>query len=382
MSIATATLDLKGFSKAVPFEINRIDPAPASKVRETADHDAVKRYVDCLDDLPPLLLIADESDKHWLADGKHRLDAFIQSDRTSVPCRVMKGTYQDAYRIACHANDIHGVLTTNADKRHRAEIAIKEFGGHSNRMIADICGVSDELVRKVRPDVQVPTVGTSTRTGKDGKSYPATNSKAKTTTAQPTAKTAPAIDLSEEDEPEQEDLESGPADTEEPDDEQPADVEFFQPDAPEETDDTPDPEATPVIVRHEESQAEIDESEEEEGTEDESELDTAPAAPEPSPSTPVNGESFSLHPEGLPVSAEGQPTREALEFMLRTMGSSIASLDAPKGKHSYGWGGLESVLLLLSRPEIRLIDGQIEHFIERLQEYRRIIKGLNRKKAP
>ena len=54
------------------------------------------------------------------------------------------------------------------------EIALKEFAVMSDRAIADMCGVTHPYVSEIRKE-QVVTVTTSTtRTGKDGKSYPAT----------------------------------------------------------------------------------------------------------------------------------------------------------------------------------------------------------------
>lgn len=47
---------------------------------------------------------------------------------------------------ALGANAAHGHQRTNADKRRCVEIALREFAGMSNRAIADMCGVSADLV--------------------------------------------------------------------------------------------------------------------------------------------------------------------------------------------------------------------------------------------
>ena len=52
------------------------------------------------------------------------------------------------------------------------EIAVKEFGGLSSRAIAELCGVSADMVIANRP--QVSDSDNSKRTGTDGKRYPAT----------------------------------------------------------------------------------------------------------------------------------------------------------------------------------------------------------------
>lgn len=49
--------------------------------------------------------------------------------------------------------------------------ALREFPKLSSRAIAELCGVSDPFVMKIRPEVL--TVSTCERTGQDGKRYPA-----------------------------------------------------------------------------------------------------------------------------------------------------------------------------------------------------------------
>jgi hypothetical protein len=52
----------------------------------------------------------------------------------------------------------------------------EEWGKWSSRLIAEKCGVSDVFVSELRK-VEVLTVSTSARTGKDGKSRPSTQPK-------------------------------------------------------------------------------------------------------------------------------------------------------------------------------------------------------------
>ena len=93
---------------------------------------------------------------------------------------MRKGGRVDALKYALGANAVHGQRRSNADKRRCVEIAVKEFGGLSSRAIAELCGVSNHFVDSIRP-VEVGTVPTS-RTGADGKQYPATRATRKPTT--------------------------------------------------------------------------------------------------------------------------------------------------------------------------------------------------------
>jgi hypothetical protein len=51
-------------------------------------------------------------------------------------------------------------------------LAHPEMGRWSSRKLADHCGVSDEFVRRLKPEV-LPTVGNATVTCADGREYPA-----------------------------------------------------------------------------------------------------------------------------------------------------------------------------------------------------------------
>jgi len=163
----------EGYSGPIMIEVDRIDQRPASEVRAASDGARIEIYRECLDDLPPILVVADADDRHWCADGFHRLAGYRLTGKTKVPCLVKGGTYIDAYKDACHANDAHGIPTTNADKRRRVELALTHpvMSKWSTRAIADACGVSHDTVRRL--DLRCQVDDSSTLIGKDGKQYPA-----------------------------------------------------------------------------------------------------------------------------------------------------------------------------------------------------------------
>jgi hypothetical protein len=158
---------------------------PASEVRAVISREAVGRYLEAFDGLPPVRLVYDRAEKlHWVADGRHRLEAARQLDRTDVSALVTVGSYTDAYRMACHANDTHGLPATNADKRHRVLVALAhpEMCGWSDRRIADQCRVSPPFVGGLRsestgnglqlegdPPLELSRGVQPKRLGKDGK---------------------------------------------------------------------------------------------------------------------------------------------------------------------------------------------------------------------
>lgn len=121
------------------------------------------------DKFPPLTLF-DVEGKRLLVDGAHRLEAAKRCGLKRIACIVRDGNRQDAVKYALGANRGHGLQRGNEDKRRCAEIALREFPELSDRAIAEMCGVSDRFVNKVRGRADANR-SDLTRTGRDGKRY-------------------------------------------------------------------------------------------------------------------------------------------------------------------------------------------------------------------
>ncbi len=123
----------------------------------------------------PAVVVFFDGTNNWLADGFHRYHAAQKCDYKDVLAEVRSGTRTDAVKFALGANAAHGLRRTNADKRRAVEIALKEFGDEykTTNAVAQVCGVSDELVRDVRRD-QLPNIGSCApkAMGRDGKLRP------------------------------------------------------------------------------------------------------------------------------------------------------------------------------------------------------------------
>lgn len=176
----------------------RID---GTQTRAALDEATVAEYAECYRNrakMPPLVVFFDGS-VHWLAEGFHRYFGLrkIKHDKP-VRCEVREGTRRDAIRFGFTANVAHGLRRTNADKRHAVEMALAdpEWESWSNSAVAELCGVDDKTVAKVRSERQsgseVPNLTSEeteaeqgltekptpkSRKGKDGKKYPAKQSK-------------------------------------------------------------------------------------------------------------------------------------------------------------------------------------------------------------
>ena len=65
------------------------------------------------------------------------------------------------------ANHKHGLRRSNGDKRRSVEMALAEFGHLSDRLLAELCGVSVPTIGNIRHQLSI--FDGSPRMGKDGK---------------------------------------------------------------------------------------------------------------------------------------------------------------------------------------------------------------------
>lgn len=148
-----------------------------TQARVQTTDDAVESYADEMTQgaiFPPIVVYFDGA-THWLADGFHRFLAAKRIERTAILAEVYEGGRSDALRHALGANATNGVYRNNADKRNAVEIALEEWPDRANPVLAEICRVSADLVRRCR--AEMASSGRLERrekvTGRDGKEYPA-----------------------------------------------------------------------------------------------------------------------------------------------------------------------------------------------------------------
>jgi len=162
-------------TQALPLESINVYGGTQARVR-TSD-EAIASYAEEMSNgavFPPIIVYYDGS-TYWLADGFHRYLAAKRNEQVEILAEIQPGGRSDALRHALGANATNGVYRTNADKRNAVEIALEEWPDRANPVLAEICKVSVELVRRVRTELtksgrlQTPDAVT----GRDGKAYPA-----------------------------------------------------------------------------------------------------------------------------------------------------------------------------------------------------------------
>lgn len=158
------------------LSLDSINVYGGTQARVTTNDDAIASYADEMSQgavFPPIVVYFDGA-THWLADGFHRYLAAKRLDRPAIIADVQPGGRTDALRHALGANATNGVYRNNLDKRNAVEIALEEWPDLANPVLAEICKVSVELVRRTR--TQLTQSGKlqagGTVTGRDGKSYP------------------------------------------------------------------------------------------------------------------------------------------------------------------------------------------------------------------
>ena len=157
--------------------LDQIDIHGGTQTRVKTNEEAIESYAEEMNGgtvFPPITLFFDGA-TYWLADGFHR---YLAAKRIGVPAitaEVKAGGRVDALRHALGSNATNGVYRTNADKRNAAAIALEEWPGLANPVLADICRVSTDLVRTCRRELeQAGKIERPQRVvGRDGKEYPA-----------------------------------------------------------------------------------------------------------------------------------------------------------------------------------------------------------------
>lgn len=141
------------------LETINIQGGTQARVRTTDE--AIESYAEEMNQgtvFPPIIVYFDGA-THWLADGFHRYLAAKRIGRTSILAEINAGGRSDALRHALGANATNGVYRTNDDKRNAVEIALEEWPDLANPVIAEICRVSVELVRRRVSGVRISDCG-------------------------------------------------------------------------------------------------------------------------------------------------------------------------------------------------------------------------------
>lgn len=137
-------------SKAQTVDIEDVDFDQDVYPRFEVDEDAVKRYRQVLDELPPITLAADLR----LIDGYHRLRAHRVEGQSEIDAEVLD--IDDDAKVfgeAARRNSTHGQQLTTDEK---ADVArqLYQMNGHTQAEVADIVSMSSGWVSNKTRDIR------------------------------------------------------------------------------------------------------------------------------------------------------------------------------------------------------------------------------------
>jgi hypothetical protein len=146
-----------------------------TQTRVSINEEVIAAYADAMEEnekFPPVVVYFDGTD-YWLADGFHRVLAATRVGRLNIEATIHKGSRQDALKYALRANKCNGLHRSNADKRNCVKLALAEWPDLSDRKIAEVCGVGNQLVSGLRNQLceshSSPSQNGQVRQGRDGK---------------------------------------------------------------------------------------------------------------------------------------------------------------------------------------------------------------------
>lgn len=165
------------FMQIQDVSLESIDIYGGTQARAATNEEAIAAYAEEMAAgtvFPPIVVFFDGA-THWLADGFHRYLAAKRNNLATIRAEVQPGGRADALKHALGANATNGVHRTNADKRNAVGIALEEWSELANPVIADLCRVSVEFVRRTRQELtKLGQIEAPERvTGRNGKDYPA-----------------------------------------------------------------------------------------------------------------------------------------------------------------------------------------------------------------
>lgn len=143
----------------IDIKIEEILATAATQMRKKLDRTTIKEYVEAAKNgavFPPVVVFCEKGgDRHILADGFHRLHAFVDAEIATVKAEVREGGQRDAMVYAMGCNEQHGLRRTNADKRFAVEMLLKdpELMQLSQKEMAEICRVTRQTIGRVRDDM-------------------------------------------------------------------------------------------------------------------------------------------------------------------------------------------------------------------------------------
>ncbi|MFI2612543.1 streptomycin biosynthesis regulator [Kitasatospora sp. NPDC018619] len=140
----------------------------ADSPRQSLDREHVETLADLDEPFRPIVVRAGTME---VVDGLHRLEAAVRRGDQEIAVRWFHGGPQEAYVYAVHANTVHGLPLSLAERRAAARHILLTHPQWSDRRIAAVAGLSARAVAELR-DTRGPADGAAVRVGRDDRARP------------------------------------------------------------------------------------------------------------------------------------------------------------------------------------------------------------------
>lgn len=150
----------------VPISRLTVSDSPRS-AGENAAH--VQTLLESAGELPPIIVHRQTMN---VIDGMHRLRAAVLRGDLEIEVRYFDGDERAAFLLAVKANVTHGLPLSLADRKAAAERILRGYPHLSDRMTAEIAGLSPKTVGVVRARLTEEIPQLTARIGKDGRARP------------------------------------------------------------------------------------------------------------------------------------------------------------------------------------------------------------------
>jgi len=128
--------------------LSKIKADPAVQVRMRLNDETIERYMEILDQLPPII-VCNVDGKLILVDGFHRRAAAERLGRSEIEAETRQGTRNDALEYAIKANSIHGLPLAREEYKAAVRTLHHLHPKWGHKQIAKALNRGEKFVRNV-----------------------------------------------------------------------------------------------------------------------------------------------------------------------------------------------------------------------------------------
>jgi ParB-like chromosome segregation protein Spo0J len=151
--------------------IDRVVVDEQTQPRRGLSDSVIRNMIDDLraGDVLPEIIVYQDGDKYWLADGWHRMTAYKLEGKSVIEAKVYTGSARDAFLTALASNRAVPLTLDERKQAARRMLMDEEWTKMSDREIGRRCGIDGKTVTSMRNDLsaEIPQIAEVTDTTVD-----------------------------------------------------------------------------------------------------------------------------------------------------------------------------------------------------------------------